>query len=82
MTAEAALLGKPTISIAPLQFYVEKYLVKSGLVKKATNAKSLVKLGRKMIADDHYRQAQQKKAKRILAEMEDPTNRIISALRL
>jgi predicted glycosyltransferase len=82
MTAEAALLGKSTISIAPLQFYVEKYLVKSGLVKKATSSRSLVKLGRKMISDELYRQVQQKKAARILGGMEDPTDRIISALRL
>lgn len=82
MTAEAALLGKPTISIAPLQFHVEKYLLKSGLVKKAADAKSLVKLGRKMISDNKYRQAQKKRAARILAGMEDPTDRIISAVRL
>jgi predicted glycosyltransferase len=82
MTAEAALLGKPTISIAPLEFYVEKYLLKSGLVKRAANSKLLVKMGRKMISDEHYQQEQKKRAARILAEMEDPTDRMISALRL
>jgi predicted glycosyltransferase len=82
MTAEAALLGKPTISIAPLQYHVEKYLVKTGLVSKAASARSLVKLSKKMILDDRYRQAQKKKAARVLAGMEDPTDRMISALRL
>jgi predicted glycosyltransferase len=82
MTAEAALLGKPTISIAPLQFFVEKYLVRSGLVRKAASSKLLVKMGRKMISDDLYKQRQKKKAARILAGMEDPTDRMISALRL
>jgi predicted glycosyltransferase len=82
MTAEAALLGKPTISIAPLEFYVEKYLLKSGLVKRAASSKLLVKIGRKMISDQHYLQEQKKRAARILAEMEDPTDRMISALRL
>ncbi len=82
MTAEAALLGKPTISIAPLPYYVEKYLVRTGLVSKATNARLLVKMSKKMIFDDRYRQAQKKKAARILAGMEDPTDRMISALRL
>jgi uncharacterized protein len=82
MTAEAALLGKPTISIAPLQFYVERYLVKSGLVKKAANPKLLVKLGRKMISDERYSQTQRNKAARILSRMEDPTDRIIGALTL
>jgi predicted glycosyltransferase len=82
MTAEAALLGKPTISIAPLQFHVEMYLLKTGLVKKAANSKLLVKMGRKMITDEHYRRGQKKRADRILAAMEDPTDRMISALGL
>ena len=34
MTAEASLLGKPTISIAPLHFYVEKYLLSAGLYRE------------------------------------------------
>ena len=29
MTAESALLGKPTISISPIKFYVDDYLVKT-----------------------------------------------------
>ena len=82
MTAEAALLGKPTISVVPLQFYVEKYLLKSGLVKKTVNSKSLVKLVKKMISDERYRYLQKKRAARILAWMEDPTDRIVSTLRL
>jgi predicted glycosyltransferase len=82
MTAEAALLGKPTISITPIQFYVQKYLVKSGLVKRASNSKSLVRLCRKMISDERYMQAQKKRAERILGRMEDPTERMINALRL
>jgi predicted glycosyltransferase len=82
MTAEAALLGKPTISIAPIQFYVEKYLVRSGLVKRAINSRSLVRSGMKMLSDESYIQMQKKRAERILGRMEDPTERIISALRL
>jgi predicted glycosyltransferase len=82
MTAEAALLGKPTISIAPIQFYVDKYLVKSGLVKRAINSRSLVRLGVKMISDERYIQTQKKRATRILGRMEDPTERMINALRL
>jgi uncharacterized protein len=82
MTAEAALLGKPTISIAPIQFYTQRYLVKSGLVKRANNSKSLVRLCMKMISDESYMQAQKKRAARILRSMEDPTDRVISALRL
>ena len=82
MTAEAALLGKPTLSIAPIQFYVDKYLVKSGLVKRAINSRSLVRLGMRMISDERYIQTQKKRATRILGRMEDPTETIINALRL
>jgi hypothetical protein len=82
MTAEAALLGKPTISIAPIQFYVEKYLVRSGLVKRAISSRSLVRLGTKIMSDESYIQMQKKRAEQILGRMEDPTERIISALRL
>jgi uncharacterized protein len=82
MTAEAALLGKPTISIAPVHFYVEEYLVKSGLAKRANDPRSLVRLGMKMISDERYIQTQKKRAVRILSRMEDPTERMISALRL
>jgi len=80
MTAEAALLGKPTISIAPIQYDVEKYLVKTGLVKKATDSKSLVRLGKKLISDQKYQQVQKKKAKLLLARMEDPTDNIMAAI--
>jgi predicted glycosyltransferase len=82
MTAEAALLGKPTISIAPIQFYVDRYLVRSGLVKRAINSRSLVRLGTNMISDERYTQMQKKRAAWILGRMEDPTERMINALRL
>jgi uncharacterized protein len=82
MTAEAALLGKPTISIAPVHYYVEEYLVKSGLAKRANNPRSLVRLGMKMMSDERYIQTQKRRAAHILRRMEDPTERLISALRL
>ena len=44
MTAEASLLGKPTISIAPLHFYVEKYLLSAGLVQRACASKDLASI--------------------------------------
>lgn len=80
MTAEAALLGKPTISIAPIQYHVEKYLLRTGLVKKAADSKTLIKLAKKLISDQTYQHAQKKKADRILAQMEDPTDKMIAAI--
>lgn len=80
MSAEAALLGVPTISITPVRFYVEDYLARSGLVTRTRDAKILVRAGRKMISDESFRQKQLKKASRILASMEDPTKKMISAI--
>jgi uncharacterized protein len=76
MTAEASLLGKPTISIAPLHFYVEKYLLSSGLVKRACSSRDLLRLTKKMIIDKDYAEKQKKKAKHILDGMDDPVQKI------
>jgi uncharacterized protein len=80
MTAEASLLGKPTISIAPIHFYVEKYLISSGLVQKAYDSKDLVRLTKKMIIDKNYAYKQRRMAKHILDNMDDPVDKIISFL--
>jgi len=81
MTAEASLLGKPTISIAPIRFYVEKYLVSSGLVQRASSSRTLIKLTHKMITDKSYVQKQKRNAKHILDKMDDPVEKIISFLK-
>ena len=60
MTTEAALLGKPTISIAPVSFYVEKYLVSRGLAEKASSPEELEKITRKMSTDQYYAQKRAK----------------------
>jgi predicted glycosyltransferase len=80
MTAEASLLGKPTISIAPIHFYVEKYLISSGLAQRASNSKDLVRLTKKMIIDKDYAHKQRKMAKHILDNMDDPVDKILSFL--
>jgi uncharacterized protein len=81
MTAEASLLGKPTISIAPIRFYVEKYLISSGLVQRASSSRNLIRLTKKMIIDKSYAQKQKRKAKYILDKMDDPVEKIISFLK-
>jgi predicted glycosyltransferase len=48
MSAEAALIGKPVISIAPINFYVENYLIKLGLIKKIRNSETLKKYIKKI----------------------------------
>lgn len=80
MNAEAALLGIPTVSIAPLRILTDDYLIKSGLVRKAKSPKSLARLCKEIISNDRIKKTQQKKAKRILSLMEDPTERMVSEI--
>jgi uncharacterized protein len=80
MTTEAALLGKPTISIAPVSFYVEKYLVSSGLAEKASSPKRLEEITRKIVADRNYAHRQTKIASSIIRKMEDPIEKLVLLL--
>ena len=65
MTTEAALPGKPTISISPFRFYVEKYLVRSGLARRSSNARELLLLVRMMLQSEVYATRQKKIAKHV-----------------
>jgi uncharacterized protein len=80
MTTEAALLGKPTISIAPVSFSVEKYLVSQGLALRASTPEGLENLVRRFVADRSSGHKQVVKASRIVRKMEDPIARLISLL--
>jgi predicted glycosyltransferase len=80
MTTEAALLGKPTISIAPVSYYVEKYLVSRGLAEKASSPEELEKITRKMATDQYYAQKQLKLATRAIEKMEDPMEKLLLLL--
>ena len=81
MTTEAAFLGKPTISISPFRFYVEKYLVRSGLARRSSNAHELLLLVRTMLQSEVYATRQKKIAKHILDNMEDPILELLSFIR-
>ena len=84
MSAEAALMGKPVISISPLNFYVEKYLIKMGLIKKVKNSISLTKYIKTILSQsarktnknslkNNFNQHNlQNVSLKIISEMEDP----------
>jgi len=78
MTAEAALLGIPTISYNAVPNLIESYLVKNKLVKRETNLKQLVRSIRKFISSSNI--DYKKRAKRALNSMEDPYTKLVKAI--
>ncbi|MGQ9691107.1 MAG: DUF354 domain-containing protein [Thermoproteota archaeon] len=75
MNAEASLLGVPTISLSPSNIIVEKYLVRKGLLSKASNKEELRRWLKKTVAqsfDEGIRASCLRKIRR----MEDPAKRI------
>ena len=62
MTAESALLGRPTISIAPVHFYIDDYLKKTGLIKRAFTASRLVSLVNLFLNDKEQCALQERKS--------------------
>ena len=78
MTAESALLGKPTISIAPIQFYIDDYLKKIGLVQQASNPTELDKLIVSFLTDEKRCDDIRKNANIIISKMENPIEKLIA----
>jgi predicted glycosyltransferase len=72
MTAEACLMGKPAISIAPISFYVERYLIGNGLLSKASRPNELVILAKNILTKTERYMGRRHKANAILENMEDP----------
>jgi predicted glycosyltransferase len=81
MTAESALLGIPTISIAPVRFYIDDFLKKTGLVKRAFTASQMVNSINFFLGDEDYCFRLKSKANKILNEMEDPIEKLVSYVR-
>jgi len=79
MTAEAALMGIPTISYNGVPNYIEKYLVRVGLVKRQANSRKISLLIQKTM---NQREVNQKKADSILASMEDPYLKLVEVIKI
>lgn len=73
MTAEAALLGTPCVSIYPgPPTYVEEYLIKKGLLVRSLNPDFVVEFVKNHIADAEMGKRLRWKAEKLLGKMEDP----------
>jgi hypothetical protein len=81
MTAEAALLGVPTVSIYPGQpTFIEEYLIKIGLIHRSLNPRRLTSASIKMMSDVNFLRKHRTMSKRFLRSMEDPIAKIVSSL--
>lgn len=82
MTAEATMLGTPTISCYPGEpTLVEKFLTRRKLVVRAKNPEKATNKAIKMINNyDHIHKLQHERARSLMANMEDPIEIIIKAL--
>ena len=79
MTAEAALMGVPTISYHAVPNYIEQYLVKNGLIKREENPQKIVFLVKKILKSNNKKF--RNRAKKILNSMEDPFSKLITNIK-
>jgi predicted glycosyltransferase len=79
MSAEAALMGVPTISAFQGLLMTEVYLESVGLIVKTKDPSMIIRRARRLLSGE-YQSALSKKAKRVLDSMEDPVPKISGAI--
>ena len=81
MTAEASLMGIPTISAFPgKETIVDRYLVKMDMISKPNRIDGILKRIEEMFVDKNLNMKMKNKAKKMLDEMEDPITKIADAV--
>jgi len=78
MTAESALMGIPTISYNAVPNMIENFLVKKSLIKRETNPNKISNEINKIFKSSN--KESQKKARRIVKQMEDPVQKLIKII--
>ena len=79
MTAESALMGIPTISYNAVPNIIENFLVKKSLVKRETNPKKASNEIKRIFARKNDQN--QKRAKKVVKQMEDPIEKLIKIIK-
>lgn len=79
MTAESALMGIPTISYNAIPNIIENFLVKKQLVKREVNVEKISNYIKKTFESTN--KMNQKRAKKIVGEMEDPIEKLLKIIR-
>ena len=80
MTAESALMGIPTISYNAIPNIIENFLVKKQLVKREVNVEKISNYIKKTFESTN--KINQKRAKKIVSEMEDPIEKLLKVIRV
>ena len=80
MTAEASLLGTPTISFFSGSYFVERYLVSKGLLTKPRDVDGVIRVSKNFLRDIKLRKQMKIRSNRIRSGMEDPIQVIIKKL--
>lgn len=82
MTAEAAMLGTPTISCYPREpTLVERYLIGKKLVFRVTDPEKVTKKTIDILNDfNHIHRTQQERARSLISGMEDPIDVILKVV--
>ena len=83
MTVEAALLGIPSISCfpGPKPLYIQ-YLERLGIVKTIRSPREITSNIQRILNEPEAFESQKKKGKQLLAKMEDPVAKILTAVEL
>lgn len=79
MTAESALMGIPTMSYNAVPNIIENFLVKKYLVKRETNPNKISNYIKKIFRSSNN--INQKRAKMIVGQMEDPIQKLIQIIK-
>jgi uncharacterized protein len=79
MTAESALMGVPTISYNGVPNTVENFLVKKFLVRRETDPDKISNQIKKIFKQNNIQT--QKRAEKIVKEMEDPIEKLIKIIK-
>ena len=79
MTAESALMGIPTISYNAVPNIIENFLVKKSLVKRETNPKRVSHEIKRIFGVS--RDKNQKRAEKVVKQMEDPIEKLVKIIK-
>jgi len=79
MTAESALLGIPTISYNAIPNIIENYLVKKNIIKRENSPVKICNQIKKIFTTSN--REHQKRVKKIVAEMEDPIQKLVEVMK-